>query len=233
MGLAHGSPRQTTDIDLTAGFRAEEDIAERIERDLEETLAVTAADLGYTDTIVRVEFIKKLPRNQFDHAKFPGLKIRIFHGVRRLDGDKLAFVNHFDIDVSFNEPQPGTIDLEIAEGRSLLAYALVDLIAEKYRAILQQIPRRRQRSQDIYDLDYLIAEVDSIGDMGTQIHAAMMEKCLARNIEPYRDSLDNPEIKRRSSAGWQSLTLEVDDLPDFERCFASVKRHYKSLPWKN
>ena len=45
MGLAHGSPRQTTDIDLTAGFRAEEDIAERIERDLEETLAIAAADL--------------------------------------------------------------------------------------------------------------------------------------------------------------------------------------------
>ena len=36
------------------------------------------------------------------------------------------------------------------------AYGLTDLIAEKFRALLQQVPRNRYRRQDIYDIAHLI-----------------------------------------------------------------------------
>ncbi len=51
-----------------------------------------------------------------------------------------------EIDISFNEPSLKQVQiLRLTGEHDLLAYSLVDLIAEKYRAILQQIPRQRRR----------------------------------------------------------------------------------------
>ena len=43
--------------------------------------------------------------------------------------------------------------------------------------------------------------------------------------------LDNPEIKRRSGDDWQTLELELGEVPDFEDCFARVSQFYRDLPW--
>ena len=43
--------------------------------------------------------------------------------------------------------------------------------------------------------------------------------------------MDDPEIKRRAAADWDTLTLEVSDLPNFEERFALMRDLYVSLPW--
>ena len=72
-------------------------------------------------------------------------------------------------------------------------------------------------------------------DVGTQVKilAALKEKSRARGIEPIRDAFDEPEIRRRSSANWQSLTLEVDEVPEFDPCFLRVVTFYRNLPWQS
>lgn len=229
MGLVHDSPRQTTDIDLTAGFDVEPDIGERIANALDAVFRSVAAELGYFALTVKVHSIKKEPRRFFDTADFPGIKIKIVH-TERVTNERPRPL-YFDVDVSFNEPLRQVQKLRIAEGRELYAYALVDLIAEKYRAVLQQVPRRRQRRQDIYDLHYLTSEneIDVSGKF--QILEVLYVKCHARGIEPAQTSLAETEIRKRSEARWDSLELEVGEVPAFEICFEQVKTFYESLPW--
>ena len=229
MGLVHESPRQTTDIDLTAGFDAEPGIGERIAAELGATFRPVAAELGYTAYTVNIHWTKALPPGIFDTANFPAVKIRIAHTVRVVN--RSVHPLYFDIDISFNEPLRQVQILRIADDRELYAYALVDLIAEKCRAVLQQIRRRRERRQDIYDLHYLTAdnEIDFSGKC--QILEVLRVKCRSRDIEPVRTSLANPEIRERSEAKWEALELELGQVPAFETCFEQAKAFYESLPW--
>lgn len=121
--------------------------------------------------------------------------------------------------------------LELTGGRELRAYGLGDLIAEKYRAIIQQVPRKRHRPQDVYDLDRLIAGHEFDNALQAQILEALIAKCQARQIKPTRASLEDPEIKRRAGADWMAMELEIGELPDFEDCFSRISEFYRSLPW--
>ena len=119
MGLAHDSPRQTTDIDLTAGFDAEPGIGERIADALGATFRSVAAELGYPALTVNIHSIKALPPGSFDTAHFPAVKIKVVHTVRVADENVHPL--YFDIDISFNEPLQQVRVLRIAEGRELYA----------------------------------------------------------------------------------------------------------------
>ena len=140
--------------------------------------------------------------------------------------------NVIKLEISFNEPLLQFQVLELTGGQELRAYSLVDLIAEKYRAMLQQVPRRRNRRQDVYDLDLLIADNQLDDSCRVQILDALIEKCRSRHIRPDRASLDDPEIKRRSGADWHTMKLELGEVPDFEDCFARVSQFYRDLPWQ-
>lgn len=231
MGLVYDSPRLTTDIDLSAGFPAKPGIASRVKAELDREIQAAAPDLGYADIEVRVHSISEKPHNLFDLARFPALKIKIAYSARTGAYARKQSKSYFDVDISFNESLCRVDILDIGGGQSLLAYSLVDLIAEKYRAVLQQTARYRNRRQDIYDLQHLIVRVEIDGDMKRQILEAMLEKCRSRDIEPDRHSLDNSETRRRSEADWNSLGLELGDLPEFGQCFERVRRFYRSLPW--
>lgn len=57
-----------------------------------------------------------------------------------------------------------------------------------------------------------------------------LKKCASRHIEPAADSLEDPEVKERSGTDWNSLALELGEIPDFERCFNCVRIFYRTLP---
>ena len=225
MGLVYGSPRQTADVDLTADVPVAEGTADQIEAWLEAALPRAAAALGYAGFITRIHSVKPRPKGRFETADFPGLTMKV--RSERREGVK-AFVG---VDISFNEKLEKIEALELTDGNEILAYGLEDLIAEKYRAILQQVPRRRQRRQDVYDLDLLIAEKDFDDARKRRIFDTFIIKCRSRKIEPTRASLENPEIRRRSEAEWPTMKLELGELPEFETCFERVAAFYQSLPW--
>ena len=91
--------------------------------------------------------------------------------------------------------------------------------------------RRRNRRQDIYDLDRLIAEQEIDENLREQILEVFVAKCRSRDIEPDRASLDDPEVRRRSAAEWETMKLELGEMPSFEDCFARVSEFYRNLPW--
>ena len=95
--------------------------------------------------------------------------------------------NIFDVDISFNESLQHTQILGLTDGQELLAYSLIDLIAEKYRAMLQQVERNRSRRQDVYDLKLLIERDEIDAKMRAQILESFFIKCRSRHIEPKKN----------------------------------------------
>ena len=239
MGLAYHSPRQSMDIDLTATLVPQNDSDDRIRKLLDETFPHAAAVLGYADLIVRTHSVRCQPKKTpFTKAQFPALQLKITSARRgtpqeqTLEEGKTPVT--IDVDISFNEPPLQQFQIiKLTGGQKLFAYSLIDLVAEKYRAILQQIRRKRYRPQDVYDLNRLITKERMDVGIQAKILIALKEKCRARGIEPTPEAFDEPEIRRRSSANWQSLNLEVDKAPEFDPCFLRVATFYHNLPWQN
>ena len=227
------------DIDLTADMKASTDIDKTMQRSLDKAFPRAAASLGYDHLVVKTSSVKKLPRkNIFETAKFPALQLKVGYAERGTSQegavDEGGPANVIGIDISFNEPKPATIQvLKLTGGDALLAYSAVDLIAEKYRAMLQQVLRNRNRRQDVYDLYLLLKDgsIDIDKKRKAEILDALLEKSRARDIEPNQESLDDPEIKQRSGADWNTLELELGKAPDFEACFKEAQEFYRSLPW--
>lgn len=235
MGLAYDSPRQTADIDLTAAFEVSPDIDEKIRGLLDGAFPRAAARLGYADLIIKVHSIARQPKAIFETASFPALKIKIAFARRGTPQE--AALNRgiapgkIEVDISFNEPLRQIQILGLTGGAELLAYDLVELMAEKYRAMLQQKERNRNRRQDVYDLDRLIDGREFTPEVLTRILEVFVAKCQSRNIEHTIDSLDDPEVKSRSAADWQTMQLEIGALPEFEGCYSRVSNFYRTLPW--
>lgn len=235
MGLAYDSPRLTMDVDLTSRLAASENVEDLI-RNLDDVFPDVAATLGYTDLVVKTNSIRRLPRRgNFETAQFPALQLKIGYATRgtrqeRALRDGMA-ATVIAVDVSFNEPTRAIQILHLTGGEELRAYSLIDLIAEKYRAMLQQAVRKRNRRQDVYDLRLLIEEQEIDEDCRAQILDTLLEKSRSRHLEPTRDGLDDPEVKRRSSIEWDTLELELGEVPDFETCYERVRDFYRSLPW--
>ncbi|MCY4384373.1 MAG: nucleotidyl transferase AbiEii/AbiGii toxin family protein [Nitrospinae bacterium] len=238
MGLAYDSPRQTTDIDMTTKLIVKHNTGDMIRTKLDAAFPRAAAALGYADLVLITHSLKRMPRKtKFENADFPALKLKIAYARRgtkqetRLSEGKVSEM--IDLDISFNETLQHIQVLELTGGQKLRAYGLVDLIAEKFRAMLQQVPRRRNRRQDVYDLDLLIGKHEIDDALRAQILDVFIEKCRSRRIEPTDLSLNDPEIKTRSHAEWQTMELELSEVPEFECCFARVSEFYRNLPWQS
>jgi predicted nucleotidyltransferase component of viral defense system len=236
MALAFDSRRLTADVDFTAllgpaGF--EEPLVE----ELNELLPKAAIQLGHLDLICRVQSLKKMPRPQkFADHDFPALLVRIGSALRgspeekRLDAGQATRV--LDVEISFKDQVYTAQSLKLSDaGVAVCAFTLHELIAEKFRALLQQPIRNRYRRQDVYDIAYLIdAHPMEAGDLKV-IYDTLIEKCATRDIHPNRLSLEDDEVVRRAEADWDTLGLEVADLPAFAERFALVADLYRSLPW--
>ena len=235
LGLAYGSPRQTTDIDLTAAFAADRDIDSRVATLLNSAFPRAAASLGYADLVLRTQSAKGRPNHIYPDAKFPALKLKVAYARRGTNEERAlnegTASSVIDVDISFNEPLNHMQVLQLTGGQELYAYGLIDLVAEKYRALLQQVPRNRYRRQDVYDLDVLIPDIPADGIARADILEALLQKCSAHHLEPNPRSLDDPDVKNRAGRDWHTMELELSDLPDFGECYERVAAFWRTLPW--
>lgn len=236
MALAFKSNRVTADVDFTsmaepAGF------ADQIAKELNAVLPRTAVRLGYLDLLCRVQTVKKMPRPlNFEEFDFPALLIRIGSAERgtgeekRLEAGRATRV--LDIEISFRDQVYAFQELNLTgPGVAVRAFTLHEIIAEKLRALLQQPIRKRNRRQDVYDIAYLVETNELTEEDRRNILETLIEKCRTRGIEATPASMDDPEVRRRAEVDWNTLALELDDLPPFDERFAMMRELYVSLPW--
>lgn len=236
MALAFDSRRLTGDVDFTA-LLGPDGFETPLTEELNALLPKAAIQLGHLDLVCRVQSVKKMPRAQnFADHDFPALRVRIGSALRgtpeekHLVGGQAARV--LDMEISFRDQVYTDQTLQLSDaGVAIRAFTLHELIAEKFRALLQQPIRNRYRRQDVYDIAYLI-DAHPFEDADRKIiHETLIEKCASRDIHPGPHSLEAEEVVRRAEADWESLALELADLPPFEERFALVAGLYRSLPW--
>ena len=139
------------------------------------------------------------------------------------------------IDYSYNESVLDVEVLQLVDGAELRAYSLVNLMAEKYRSLLQQTIRNRNRRQDIYDLALLLNHVDH----WTQPERTMLKSLIVASAEPkgiqaQADSMSDPKIMEMAAKGYEDMAAEVDGpLPAFDDIYQQVLKFYEDLPWSN
>ncbi len=239
MGLVYDSVRLSADVDFSIADTIESDksAGNIMRKALDPALLRAASECGHPRTVLRVQSVKGMPGNRFPDATAPAMRIKIGYADRAsrqhqqlLEGMTSSVIA---MDISFNETMEEIQILQISDGNTLLAYSLIDMIAEKYRALLQQPSRDRYREQDVYDLDILIRDPDLDDYALGRILEMLVIKCTSRDINPSPGSMDDPEIRQRARADWNTIELETGNLPDFDECFERVRMFYHKLPWSN
>lgn len=233
LAIRYKSVRFTRDIDFSTQKKLRDIPPQDLKDMLADTLPQTVEQLDY-DLDCRVQSISVQPR---ETASFPSIKLTIGYAYKGTPKHKRLLAGNcpsvVSIDYSLNESTQYVEDLLIGDGDTITAYALTDLISEKFRALLQQIKRDRQRRQDIFDLFHLLNSQGPFdGDEKTRILHAFVYKCRARDIEPTSDALRNQEIYKRAKAEYPTLANEVEgELPDFDKMYQQVTEFYESLDW--
>ncbi len=137
------------------------------------------------------------------------------------------------VDYSFNEITNEIDSLQLRAGGELCVYSFTDLIAEKFRAILQQKVRNRIRRQDAYDLYCLFQDHPPLTDE-EKIHilSSLQVKSISRKLEVHKNSMADSEIIQRSKEEYHTLENEIEgELPEFNTVYSKVQAIYESLPW--
>lgn len=237
MAVVYQSPRNTADIDFTTDLAASPELSSGLHDALSKELPRTSARLGFPDLVLQVQTVKERPK-PFKTAdiQFPALYVTIAYAKRGSRAERHILNGQgqhvIELEVSFNEPVHAIEVVRFgASGSSFSAYALPDLIAEKFRALLQQLTRNRYRRQDVYDIAYLAERFPPDEGEKATILEAFQDKCAARSIVPTINSISNPAVSARARSEWDTLRQEIGEVPDFDECFAKVEKLYRSLPW--
>lgn len=236
MAIRYNSVRFTRDADFSTRDLYQVGDEQAIVKDLCRELDLVNADSDY-DTICLLQTAKLKPKGPI--KTFPTLSINVGYAARtqvravqRLKAKQSP--NVVEIDVSFNEAILDAELLRLSDGKGLQVYSMINLIAEKYRSLLQQPVRNRNRRQDVYDLWVLVSQLQDFSPLEkSQIKVALEQSCATKGISVTDQSLANPIIRQMSSVGYQDLRAEVaQDLPDFDLAYQCVQDFYEGLPWR-
>ena len=221
LAVRYQSNRYTTDIDLSTDKTLADLNIDEIMTSLNNGLTQIAEGFDY-GLDCRIQSHEIEPSSD---ASFPCFKMRIGYAYKGTSKHKRLIAGQsptvISIDYSLNEPLPNIENFDVAADKPLKVYSLLDLIAEKYRALLQQPSRDRFRRQDVFDL-YLILEKFAVleADDLKQLHVSLMRKSEARRIYPDRDSIAERDIVDRARRDYGTLVDEVEgSIPDFDMAF--------------
>jgi predicted nucleotidyltransferase component of viral defense system len=232
MAVRYSSPRFTTDVDFSSRDSLADVRPEDVRAALSASLATTVVDLPY-GLDCRVQGIRVQPSDS-PECRFPNIEVKVAYAhfgsaghKRLLQGQGTRVLN---IDFNLNEPVIAIEEVGI-DGAALSAYALTDLISEKFRSLLQQAIRKRNRRQDIFDIGRLIDAPFTAVQMD-RILQSLRRKARSRDVEPLPTSFGDPELERRARKEYGTLADEIPgELPEFGPLFEKVRSFHESLPW--
>lgn len=216
-----GYPRSTIDLDFTSTGLDDDD--EMIRAIVEASLTSSQGDCGVK---CRVSSIRRQPPRP--ESTLPTFIVKIayaFPGDRYFAEfrERPNWSVVLPIEISFNDLVCETVRVWFGDKDAFVIElcTLNDIVAEKLRAILQQVIRNRTRPQDVYDFARAVRE-DSDQLDAVKVGDYLRRKCEIRNIA-VDIAMYDVEAKARSSYGYEQLERDLGHafIP-FEQAWAEV-----------
>lgn len=236
LAIKYSSSRHTIDVDFSTSQTSSGIDLDRFIKELNKQLTISSETLAYGMSCL-IQNSKMNPKDP--NASYPTFQIKIGYAYKTDKSNHRKLLNKksttiIKIDYSFNEIIQEKETLQVGKGKSVYVYSYHDLIAEKYRAILQQEQRNRHRSQDLYDIYYILNNFEHPDSKDQEtILETFIIKSVSRNLTINQFSIRNPEIKRRSKIGYKELQKTIyDKLPEFDDIYQFIQEFYEGLPWE-
>ncbi len=235
MALRYDSSRFTRDADFSTTAKYAKGDEQKLLEELGVQLDLANAVSSY-DTFCQIQRHSLTPPGP--NKSFPTLALNIGYASRSntralqrlLAGQSPTVV---EIDYSYNEAVLHAEMLRLTDGDGLKVYSLVNLMAEKFRSLLQQPVRNRYRRQDVYDLWLLTSEVQdwTLADRQA-LRDCIVASAHSRGLRAERLSLRDPRVIHMAAVGYLDMQAEIDGpLPEFDAIYRSVQSFYENLPW--
>lgn len=235
LSVRYGSRRYTKDVDYSTCATYKEVNENDLVNSLDRALRLISTQLPY-GMECRVQSRKLNPKDP--EKSFQTLRINVGYAYK----DELKSINMLRrnkssntvaVDWSFNEPLNEPKLAQLDEHHTIRIYPITEILAEKFRAIIQQPIRNRVRRQDAYDVYFIITQTQRVHMQETKarILSELRIKCKARNISATQDGLRNPNVRKASEQDYSMLRNEVaGEIPDFDVLFDAVVEFYESFP---
>lgn len=231
--FAYQPNRSTTDMDfsLIRHHGPLTLVINTLYRQLDTTLNVINDGYG---TFLRLQSIRQNPPGE--HMLFPTITARVAYALpnqprqheRLISGKPGA--NVIPVEMSVNEVVCEWKLVSIGQDiREIRVATIEDIVAEKLRAILQQVIRNRHRNQDVLDIAVLLNNPEIMLNRG-RIAEYLIKKCAARDINATRSAFLNPEVRHRAATGYDDLSNTVrHQFIEFDDAWTSVLQLVDSL----
>jgi predicted nucleotidyltransferase component of viral defense system len=236
MAIRYHSTRFTKDADFSTEEKYLKGNEEELIAELSRQIDVANETLPY-DTMCRCQRSELRPAR--GDAIFPTLTMSIGYAPRSKPRELTRLLNGqsptiVEIDYSYNEVVMDVEILKLSDGEELQAYSFLNLVAEKFRSLLQQPIRNRNRRQDVYDLNLLISDERPLLQAEQQrLLDIIIASCKERSIKATQNSLADPAVRKMAEDGYENLAPEVEEpLPAFPETYQRVQKFYEDLPWK-
>jgi len=232
--LRYKGIRHTTDMDFTTKHRRAE-VDEKIFLENLQQCLIEASNALHYGLDCRIQSHRINPPGE--ERNYQTLQITVGYAYKgSKHHTRLMRKNSSDcleIDYSFNEFNQDIDTIQLQEGSKIEVYSLPDLVAEKYRSIMQQKVRKRYRRQDIFDIYWLFKEgFLTEEDIKEKILRSLKTKASFRDLAVDQLSLRDAEIISRSEERYHLLASEIEeDLPSFNEVYQVIRDYYESLPW--
>ena len=227
----HGNLRSTLDLDFSA-IGDFPDSAEVIKQFMD--TALKTEERRY-QVKARCQSIRRNPPGVDKTRPTYNLKVcyqlpgdRYFQNIdERLSAGK-TLSEVVEVEISLNDVLCETGDEQLVpESIPIRVCTLEDILAEKLRALLQQIPRNRSRPQDVFDIASMVRKRSDSIDLG-KVSSFLLQKSAAREIVATKAAFDE-NVRQKASSTYdaqirKSTTefIEFDDAWDELIAFVST-----------
>ncbi|MFO0809848.1 MAG: nucleotidyl transferase AbiEii/AbiGii toxin family protein [Gemmataceae bacterium] len=223
--FVYGNRRGTLDLDFTADGPLPDDEGQ-VRAALDVALRRAGTSFGVK---VKCQAVKRKPPKSkgtmptYDIAvgfQFPGERL-----YPDFDRPSVVAATVVKVEISFNELVCETIrtQLDPSYAAQLRVCTLEDILAEKLRALLQQVVRNRTRPQDVYDIANMLAAHGPRIDVA-KVADFLLRKSAALNIRPTRAAFADDGVRSRTVTQYEEALAvnEADRIP-FEVAWRAVE----------
>lgn len=227
------SPRASVDLDFTemdnySGVAEEElqGLLDKLCQELDRCLHEVNQSGTYAD--IRVQSSEIKPAN-VELRENPAFEIKI--GYSKKADRSSPYSDVVKLEITLNDIICETTQHEI-DGNRIQSSTLNDIIAEKLRALIQQISRNRYRPGDIFDIWFFHTHLQHLFDYD-KISDYLLRKSVDKidRGQVTKSVLLSDDVKKRAEEGFDNVEERVTgiDFPTFEEAYSEYEKVVNKL----